>query len=372
MRKIIRIIVEKIYTVCAHSVLMRHHPVVIAVTGSAGKTTTKEIIGSVCARGFGARTVRVGFGNLGTTTGVPMALLNLPISVLDMGNGWGGLVLILLVPVMILKALWYGIYPYFPQYVVFEVSADTPGDIKSVARYLRPMITVITTIGSAHLVNFKSRGGVAKEKFTLAAYTPHHGTVILPATDAREFSIEKYTQAHIIRVQEKGLDFGVRAAREVGLILGIGTKDIEYGIRHAPRPHGRLDMFTGLHGTTIIDSSYNSNPDSVEAVLTYIADHTPKKSRKIAILGDMLELGADAPKLHAEVGARARRYCDLLISVGPLSKIMKADYHADTCDDALRYILNHMQSNDTILIKASHGMHLEHIVNALRKEHNDS
>lgn len=368
MRHTIRLLVENIYTLCARIVLYRHHPIVIAITGSAGKTTTKEIIGSVCVRGFGARSVRVGFGNLGTTAGVPMALLNVPISILDMGNGWGGLVLILLVPVMIVKTLWYCLYPFFPHYVVLEVSADTPGDISLLARYLCPTVSVITNIGSAHLVNFTSRGGVAKEKFMLARYTLPHGSVVLPADDAKEFSVEKYTRARIIRVQEKGLAFGVRAAREVGLVLGIGTKDIDYAVRHAPKPHGRLDTFVGLRGATIIDSSYNSNPDSVIAVLTYITDHTPKKSRIIAVLGDMLELGADAPALHKRVGEYARKHVDLLICVGPLSRAMNADYHADTCDDALGYILNHITSNDTIVIKASHGMHFDRIVSALRKE----
>lgn len=368
MRHIIRLFVEKIYTMCAQMVLYRHHPIVIAITGSAGKTTTKEIIGSVCVRAFGARNVRVGFGNLGTATGVPMALLHIPISVLDMGNGWGALVLVLLIPVMVLKALWYYIFPFFPHYVVLELSADKPGDIAYIARYLRPTISVITTIGSAHLVNFTSRTGVAKEKFTLAHYTSLQGYVLVTRDDAHEFSIDVYTQAHIVRIKEKGLLFGARAAREVGLILGIGSRDIDYGVAHAPKPHGRLDTIAGIHGVTCIDSTYNSNPDSVMTVIDYFAKHAPAKSRKIAILGDMLELGKDAPALHAQVGAYARRHVDLLISVGPLARAMKADYHADTCEDAKRYILNHLEPNDTILIKASHGMHLERIVNALRKD----
>jgi len=368
MRKIIYKTVEKIYTLCAQIVLYRHHTTVIAITGSAGKTTTKEIIGSVCARGFGPRNVRVGYGNLGTTTGVPMALLRINISILDLHSGWGGIVLLLLIPVVLIKTAWYIIYPFFPRYVVLEVSADKPGDITFLARYLRPTVSVITNIGSAHLVNFKSRAGVAKEKFTLATYTSPHGHVIASASDAREFTLDTYTRSHIIALQEKGLAFGTRAAREVGLVLGIGTKDIDYGIRHAPKPHGRLDTFVGLRDATIIDSSYNSNPDSAMAVLSYIADHAPKKSRKIAILGDMLELGADAPELHKRVGEFARKHVDLLITVGPLSRAMKADYHADTCDDVLSYILNHITSNDTIVIKASHGMHLERIVSALRKE----
>ena len=74
MKHIFRFIVEYIYTLCAKVILFRHHPIVIAITGSSGKTTTKEIIGSVCVRGFGERNVLVGFGN-GTTTGVPLALL---------------------------------------------------------------------------------------------------------------------------------------------------------------------------------------------------------------------------------------------------------------------------------------------------------
>lgn len=364
MKKLFRFIFEELLVIFAQLVLWRHKPTVIAVTGSAGKTTTKEIIGS--ALNFATKgDVLIGFGNLGTVSGVPLSVLKINVSLLDKSPLAFILFSVFIVFFAFFKTLYYFLSPFYPKYLVLEVSADRIGDIKKTASYLQPDISVITNISAAHLEYFQTISGVKKEKEQLAVHTKEGGLVIIYGNNETAVQIKEATKAKTVIIQGNMLDFAQSAAREVGKWLKLSPEKIKQGADRAKLPKGRFDVCAGIKNTTIIDSSYNANPISVEYALQKFSNFVNDR-RKIVVLGDMLELGKDCLKYHRSVGEKAKAMSDYLIAIGPNSKEMPADYYCQNIDDAYNHLLRLITPGDTILIKASHGMHLEKLVDKLK------
>lgn len=372
MRKFFRSIIESCVTGCAKVVLKRHHPTVIAITGSAGKTTTKELVGAVLRQKYGRAQVLVGHGNLGTTLGVPMALLRLNISLLDLKGFWVAIILIILPLLAFFKMLGYCLFLPYARFVVVEVSADRPGDILPTARYLKPWATIVTNIGPAHLELFKTVEAVAREKQILVEYTQSDGYVFLSQSDNFTKQIAEQSKAKIVYINQTGIAFGKDVAQQLGKILGIDLAVSKDALQSAYQPKARFEIKKGINDTTIIDSSYNANPVSVKAVLEKVKELTPKNSRLVVVLGDMLELGKDAKRYHEEIGRSAAQQADYFVAIGPLSAAMKSDFHTLEPAAATEHLLKQIRRGDTILVKASHGMHLDSIVKALEKEHHAS
>lgn len=364
MKKIFRSVFEELLIVFARLVLWRHKPTVVAVTGSAGKTTTKEIIGSAIRRATKGDTL-IGFGNLGTVSGVPLSILKINVSLLDKSPLSFILMAIFIALVAFVKTLYYFLSPFYPKYLVLEVSADRAGDIKKTASYLQPDISVITNISAAHLEYFQTINGVKKEKEQLAVHTKEGGLVIIYGNNEAATAIGETTKAKTVIIKGNGLDFAPNAAREVGKWLELNPEKIEQGINGAKLPEGRFDVYAGIKNTTIVDSTYNANPISVEYTLQKFSNFANNR-RKIVVLGDMLELGKQQLKYHRDIGEKAKAICDYLIAIGQNSKEMPSDYYCQNIDDAYNHLLRLITPGDTILIKASHGMHLEKLVDKLK------
>jgi UDP-N-acetylmuramoyl-tripeptide--D-alanyl-D-alanine ligase len=341
----------------------------IGVTGSVGKTSTKELISSVLRQKYNVHKTS---GNFNNELGVPLTLFGLEES---------------------------------HEVAVIEMGISGFGEMTRLSRMVRPDISVITNIGYCHLENLGDRDGVLKAKTEMFTYLQPDGKIILCHDDDKLRTVTDY---HGIRpifygtdaavgyyadnIEELLLD-GVRCtlhhdesvidvtipamgrhnvlnalcAMAVGKQLGLTDDEIKKGIESFENV-GSRNHIIHTRGMTVIDDCYNANPTSTKAGLDTLSNFS---GRKVALLGDMKELGKDELALHREVGAYAKeKGVDLLIAVGELSKATAegfgegAVYFADVeeCIDAITDLL---REGDAALIKASHSMHFEKIVEAL-------
>ena len=350
----------------------RNFPIpLVAVTGSSGKTTVKELTAAILGVG---RRVCVTQGNLNNDIGLPLTLMRLGAE---------------------------------HEAAVVELGANHAGEIGYLASIAQPAIGVITNAGAAHLEGFGSVAGVAAAKGELLDHLPSDGAAVLNADDA--FVGEWRARAAVRRVLTFGLggdaDFtiagdpafdasGTRftmrlpggAAVDVSLPLpgrqnvanalaaaaaahaaGAGPDEIAAGLSRAAGVRGRMTLLAGRAGAVVVDDSYNANPSSARAALDYLGT---LRGRRVLVLGDMLELGAGAAALHREIGEYAKGRCDALIAIGPLSREAAAAFGdaAAAFDDVAPAIeaLHAMLAEDvTVLVKGSRAMGLERVSAAL-------
>jgi UDP-N-acetylmuramoyl-tripeptide--D-alanyl-D-alanine ligase len=344
---------------------------VVAVTGSSGKTTVKELIASILGV---SRAVCVTEGNLNNEIGVPLTLMRLA------GEH---------------------------DAAVIELGANHPGEIDYLAGLAQPTVGVITNAAAAHLEGFGSLRGVCLTKGELLDHLPRTGTAVLNADDqffaewearARcdlklSFGFDPAADCCVLgepRFRATGSEFRMRlpdgeeadvwlpllgrqnvanalAAAAAAQAVGAGLDDIVAGLQRAVPVRGRLRAIPGRNGATIIDDSYNANPGSVRAALDHLAGLS---GRRILVLGNMAELGPSAPELHAEIGEYARGRCDVLLAIGDLASRAAAAFGRDgrsVADiEAARAALEPLLADDvTVLVKGSRVMGLDRLVKAL-------
>ncbi|MFO7287268.1 MAG: UDP-N-acetylmuramoyl-tripeptide--D-alanyl-D-alanine ligase [Gammaproteobacteria bacterium] len=348
---------------------------VVAVTGSAGKTTVKELIAAILAVGPGGRGRRVCVteGNLNNEIGLPLTLMRLSSE---------------------------------HEAAVVELGANHPGEIDRLARIAQPSVGVITNAGPAHLEGFGSIDGVAKAKGELLDHLPPDGTAVLNADDPHVGEWRARSRANRVltfgrsndadftvigepSLGEDGARFTMRtpsgeidialpllgptnvvnalAAAAAAHAVGCGNDEIAAGLSRAAAVRGRMNAVRGRKGALVIDDAYNANPSSARAALDFLA---ARSGTRIFVLGDMLELGPTAPKLHAEIGEYAKGRCDELVTIGPLSRRAAeafgdaAESYADA-PDAARALDAKLAPGVTVLVKGSRAMGLERVVAAL-------
>ena len=350
---------------------------VVGITGSVGKTSTKEMIASVLAEKY--RVLKT-LGNFNNELGLPLTVFRLreedEIAVLEMGIS------------------------HF-------------GEMHRLSKIARPDICVITNIGQCHLEFLGDRDGVLKAKTEIFDYLAPAGTIVLNGDDDKLATLQEVkgiqpvffgidsdrmisaTQIHSLGL--KGIacrictgqgDFDVTipipgyhmvynalAGTAVGLSLGMTTEEIKRGIEKLESLSGRFHIIE-TDNYTVVDDCYNANPVSMKASLKVLGDAL---GRKVAILGDMGELGENEQQLHEEVGVAAgQQGIQMLICVGALSEGMaKAAketnpqmevIHKQTLEEAISSLPQYLKQGDTILVKASHFMHFEKIVEVLTKQ----
>ena len=349
----------------------RHDAKVIAVTGSVGKTTCKELIASVL--GYKYRVLK-SEGNLNTEIGIPLSLLRLKKE---------------------------------HERAVLEFGMYARGDIALLSRIALPALGVVTNIGPVHLERLGSMGAITAAKAELVEALTADGTAVLNGDDARSAALASRTEARVVyyglaaqchvRASDvvsrglKGIDFRLTAetasvdarlplpgkhhvyaalaAAAVAIEEGMSLVDIADALA-ASRPELRSRVLPGLNGSTILDDSYNASPASMLAALDLLAE---LPARRIALLGEMRELGAAEEEGHRRVGARAGQACDLLIVVGERARLIAeaaGDGQAEVrclssnvmAIDALK---NELRAGDHLLIKASRAMAFEEVVSAL-------
>ncbi len=356
----------------------RFDPLVVGVTGSIAKTSTKEAVAAVLGRRF--RTLK-NEGNLNNEIGLPLTVLQLRPE---------------------------------HQAAVLEMGMYVGGEIADLARIARPSIGVVTAVQAVHLARIGSIDAIEAAKAELVEALPATGTAVLNADDPIVRRMASRTAARsltygfaedadvcaesVVSAGIDGMRFTLRAAGErrsartpslgrlsvhnalaaaaTGLAAGLSLDDILAGIAVGWSAPHRVELVR-LGSVTVIDDSYNASPGSMQAALELLAE---LPGRRVAVLGEMLELGDAHEAGHHAVGETAGRVADLLVVVGPDAREMVEGasdaglaasriHHVDDAAAALDVLRPRLRDGDVVLVKASRGIGLDVLVAALRAEH---
>lgn len=350
---------------------------VVAITGSVGKTTTKELTAAVLRQRY---TTLQSEGNLNNEIGLPLTLLQLDSS---------------------------------HQRAVLEMGMYALGEIELLCRIARPRIGVVTNVGPVHLERLGSLERVAQAKAELVQALPADGVAVLNADEPLVLAMREQTAARVFlygltracdlwadEIVGEGMD-GIRfrfhyqdetlhvkvpllgrhsvhtalRAAAVGLVEGLNWEEIISGLQDVGAQL-RLVVVRGQNGATILDDTYNASPASTLAALNLLADMPAAGGRRVAVLGDMLELGAYEETGHRLVGARAADVADLLVTVGSRARWIAAEARAagtrsdairivDTAAQAVTVLRSAIGPGDIVLVKGSRAAHMDDVVTAL-------
>ena len=300
-------------------VLAANECVVVAVAGSNGKTTTRHLIHQLAAAA----------GLKGTQ------------SPKSFNNHLGA-------PLTLLAAS--------PEhdYVACELGTNHPGEIAALAGIARPDVAAITSIGAEHLAFFGDLDGVAREEYSLLDHLAPDGIAFTPRDELEPYGGELGLPGEHNRMN-------AAYAEAVAMHLGVDEDRIAEAQRTATAPLGRLNVMPLADGVTLIDDTYNANPDSMAAALDVLAARDAK--RRIAVLGDMFELGDAAQASHTRIREHAERITDIAVFIG--------EYFGGQTwsDDLPQRIAGMINPGDAVLIKASRGMRLERIIPAITQRY---
>ena len=350
----------KAFQALAHAYRCQFDIPLVGITGSAGKTTTRGMVSNVLSTQYNTHSTT---GNLNNQTGVPQVL--------------------------------FGLMPEH-QCAVVEMGTNHFGEIDALAVMSEPTICVLTNIGEAHIEFFGSREGIFRGKTEMLAHMRSGGRIIVNGdddylctiSDAYTFGFKKFNDLWAedareddlfgasftacweggrlpIRLQVPGhhMILNALAAVAVGLALNVPTDRIQQGLAAFAPISGRMAI-EKLDRFTLLNDVYNANPTSMEASLQVLSRAS---GRKVCILGDMLELGDQAPALHVRVAQEAVRLgIDVIVGVGPLFYEAVKGLGFLTQDELLQRLPDLLKTGDTILVKGSRGMHLENTVQRIR------
>ena len=399
------LILQKIMRFMAVSVLKKYNPKIVSITGSVGKTSTKEAVSTVLSSKFRVRRNEKNYNNE----------IGLPLTIIGATSGESSLLGWFLV---FLKWLWIMIAPIeYPEILVLEMGADRPGDIQYLTSFIKSNTGVITDISYSHVEYFKSVEGVAKEKGTLVKELDEKGLAVLNADNEFVAKFANQIKCNVItfgfseqaemRASDvclgcagqsgdlKGLSFklnfkgttipvrlsnvlakhqiyAVLAAVAVGDGFGINLVEAGAAVENLALPIGRMNLLSGLKNTHIIDDTYNSSPTSALAALEALGEI--QATRKITVLGDMLELGDESESGHKSLGKKfAEIKGDIFLAVGERMKkageeLEKNDFPAKNIFyfnnpmEAGQKLQEILREGDLILVKGSQGMRMEKVV----------
>lgn len=411
MKDLIKPLIIRMLTWQAQAVLMRHKPFIIGVTGNLGKTSTKDAIYAVLKDHVH---VRRSEKSLNSEFGVPLTILG-------QKSGWNSPYKWLLV---IIRGFFVPFQKQYPTHLVLEIGADRPGDIRSIATWIKPDVTVVTQFGQVpvHIEFFPNREAIIEEKGYLVQALKQTGLFIynaddhdaeklLAKTNARKLGIGIHEKADIqaynVRLYGNPIE-GTEAELNCGdekhhLVLPevIGKSPVycslpalvvahEFGIpyevacaslRDADKPRGRMRLLSGMNGSMIIDDTYNASPKATEHGLKTLGE-IDTTGRKIAALGDMLELGTHSRDEHYKIGKLASSVAHKLFTVGIRSRITAEgaldgkmlDANIMECDtslDAGKELVKILQKGDIVYVKGSQGMRMERIIKMILSETHD-
>jgi UDP-N-acetylmuramoyl-tripeptide--D-alanyl-D-alanine ligase len=405
MKKIIKKIIIWILQAEAKFVLKKYKPKIIAVTGSVGKTSAKDAIYEVLATSLLVRKSEKSYNSE----------LGIPLTILGKETGWNN-------PFAWISILFEGLAlillkNHYPKWLVIEVGADRPGDIQNITRWLKPDIVVVTRFGkvSVHVEFFGSPEALVKEKSYLVSALKKDGLLILNNDDERALLMRKkfdgmimtygfgdglaLSASHEKVVYSKKIPVGVTfkidydgksmpvtlsgvlgkqyiyaalAALSVGAHLKLNMVRMAQALELFDGAPGRMRIISGIKGAYIIDDTYNASPVAVEAALETLKN-IKTDGIKIAVLGDMLELGKYTLEEHKRLGELAGGVCDLLLIVGLRAKSMvqgamiggmseKNIIEFNDSQKAGKYLEQILKTNDVVLVKGSQSMRMEQTV----------
>jgi UDP-N-acetylmuramoyl-tripeptide--D-alanyl-D-alanine ligase len=410
IKKILRNIIISVLTLEARLVLKKYKPKIVAITGNAGKTGTKDAVAAVLGAEF---FVWMNEKSYNSDLGIPLTILHCK-------NGWMN-------PIAWFKNIAEGlvliILPHKnPEWLVLEVGADKPDDIGKFTSWLHPEIVIVTRIGETpvHVENFSSRDELVQEKSKLVSALRPGGTLILNSDDpdvlnmrtipklakvitygfslgsnlrASNYNIIYSEKDHIslpdgmtfkidylgniVPVRITGIVgknniYSALAAFAAGLSFNINFVSMLDSISKYERPVGRLKLIKGINDSAILDDTYNSSPAALDMAIESVKD-IKSTGRKIAVLGDMLELGQYTTEAHYTMGRKIPDLFEILVTVGQRSQgIVKGAIASrmgkrkiksfDNSRSAGEYIKGIIEKGDIILVKGSQGMRMERVV----------
>lgn len=351
---------------------------VIGITGSVGKTSTKDIIASVMSKKY--KTLKT-LGNYNNQIGMPLTVLGLKDQ----------------------------------EAMVVEMGMNQKGEISNLTKIAKPTVAVITNVGTAHIGNLGSRENILKAKLEILDGLQENGTLVINndndmlhrwyeenepinykvltfgmenksdimpydivlSENGSTYKIDMDGKTYSVNVTVGGNHFVLNSlcAIAVGRLFNIDMQDILEGIANFELTKRRMQVEKNKDGITIINDCYNANYDSMKAALEYLGKINANK--RIAVLGDMLELGEFSKVLHEQVGEEvAKNKIDILITVGELAKnIAKKALEqgmkqenillCDNNEQAIEYIKQKATKEDAVLLKASNGLHFQEIFDAI-------
>lgn len=353
------------FPVWANLVLRRHRPVVVAITGSVGKTSTKEMIAAVLMHPEARRYVGVvdkSPKSLNNETGLPLAVLRRtdhPITTNEYFR-W-----LWRMPAVAMRTMQR---PY-PDLMILEVAIGLPGTVRRFAKIIRPTIAVVTTIGPAHLETFGSVEEIARQKSALIHDVPVDGLVILGSYNPHTAKMGSQTRAKVVYADGRGRELARNAAREVGRYFGLPDELIERALASAGSVEGRQNELRleipGIGALAVVDDAFNASPLSVEFGLDLLAARVAE-GRRVAVLGTMAELGDQADAYHKAVGDYARPRVDLLIAVGEHARRYEADHWFASSTECAAQLPSILMEGDIVWVKGSKVAKMDWVVNSLR------
>jgi UDP-N-acetylmuramoyl-tripeptide--D-alanyl-D-alanine ligase len=411
MKDLIKPLIVRLLVWEAKLVLARHKPFIIGVTGNLGKTSTKDAIYAVMKDSFH---VRRSEKSLNSEFGVPLTILGEK-------TGWSSIIKWAMI---LIRGIFVPFAKQYPTHLILEIGADRPGDIKSIASWLKPDITVVTQFGQVpvHIEFFKDRDAVVEEKSYLVSALKetglfifnaddHDAVKLLEKTNARKVGVGIHEPAdikannvrvygdplagteadvmidgatyHLVlpEVVGKSSVYSALPALAVARELNISLEVAAAAIRDGDKPKGRMRILQGMNGSTIIDDTYNASPKATEHGLQTLAE-IDTKGRKIAVLGDMLELGEFTRDEHYKIGKIAAKSVHKLYTVGIRSLVTAEGaldggmldeniMQCDTSIDAGKELVQVLKEGDVVYMKGSQSVRMERAVKMILAETHD-
>ena len=406
MKKFFRKIVLYFLKKFAKKRLKKFKGKVIGITGSVGKTSTKEAVYTVLNSKF---KVLKNEGSMNTEFGLPLTILELE-SGFNSPSKWA---------VLLIKALFRSAKPLYSEVLVVEMGVDKPGDMDELLSIVNVDVAIMGPIAPVHMAEgqFNDLDEIFEEKSKLVKSLDDEGIAILYADDDRVAGLSKgrskkktFTYGSVPEANYKatsveesveGIEFyfsmeGRRVEAHVpilgkhhvssilpaivcGFVMGMDLEEVLAATKRYNLPPGRLNLLEGApEGSVIIDSSYNSSPKSCIEALKTLADLKPKTGgKKIAILGNMNELGEKEETLHKEVGRHVPSSCDILVTVGKAASYMADSAEENGLKKVFRYknvseLIDEFKTkvgeNDIVLVKGSqNNVRLERFVKEVMK-----
>jgi UDP-N-acetylmuramoyl-tripeptide--D-alanyl-D-alanine ligase len=402
--------------VLSKMILNKYKPDIIGITGSIGKTSTKEAVATVLQNKFNIRRSPKNYNN---EIGVPLAIIGVEKN--PRRSVWGWLKVFFKAKKLILLR-----DKNYPEILVLEMGADKPGDIKYLTKLAPCKVGVLTFISHAHTEFFKTIKKIAEEKKIIISHLQPDGFAILnfdndlvmqnsSSTKAKAITYGfkegadiRATDINIFKDEHTGWPTGLNfkvlykgnavpvflpgmiakssvstalAALAVGTVFGVNLVDGAQALSKFSGVAGRMRLIPGIKNSLIIDDTYNSSPEAAKAALeTLIAIEVKNGAQRYAVLGDMLELGPETENAHRELGFKVAEVgIDNLITVGEAAKhIAKAakeagiDEHRiyifDNSEMAGRFLQEKLKPGDVVLAKGSQGVRVEKLVKEVMAE----
>lgn len=409
MKKFIQLLIAK----KARKLIAKHKPIIVGVTGSVGKTSTRDAIATLLSSKF---EVGQNFKNYNNEFGLPLTILGKK----SPGRSVFGWLSIL-----------FSTPKSFPQVFVLEYGIDRPGDMDALCEIAKPTIAVMTRISPVHVEFFRSVEQLAEEKAKLLSAVAPDGLVVLNADDPRVMGLTHHAQAPYktygfsasagvrsvdyklwtrddfsfepgelfsklsfrVETEHDRLDIemknvlgrstvsAVLAGVAVAQHFGVTDEQIRLAITQLEFEPGRMNAIPGIKGSLILDGSYNAAPASMQSALEVLGEFHPSEgARRVAVLGYMAELGSLSEQEHRLIGMKAAEIgTDILVTVGELARDIRRGaieagvpedhtHHFPDAVEAGRWLDGELKKGDIVLVKGSQSARMEKVVKDVMAE----